>query len=197
MKRSLSWLFPLTMGAAAIAIAHPAGASTPCAALESLMLSNNTTITSATAPQLPFTTSGTPLAYPAGATVSTPAFCRVVAVAEPTSDSVINIEVWLPTEGWNGRFKGVGGGGTRGGIAYGAMADAISQGYATGGNLSNGLDGTFALGHPEKIVDWASRAIHVMTVAGKAVTEAFYGEGPQFSYFAGCSTGGHEGMTEI
>jgi feruloyl esterase len=201
MKRSLSWLLCLTAVAATNAIADPADATTPCADLESLVLSNNTTITSATAPQLPFTTPGTPLAYPAGATVSTPAFCRVVAVAEPTSDSVINIEVWLPTVGWNGRFKGVGGGGTRGGIAYGAMADAISQGYATastdGGNLSNGLDGSFALGHPEKIVDWASRAIHVMTVAGKAVTEAFYGESPQYSYFDGCSTGGHEGMTEI
>jgi feruloyl esterase len=94
-----------------------------------------------------------------------------------------------------------GGGGTRGGLSYGAMNDALVQGYATastdGGNLSNGLDGSFALGHPEKIVDWASRAIHVMTVDAKALTTAFYGKAPKYSYFTGCSTGGHEGMTEI
>jgi feruloyl esterase len=181
------------------ATAVPASAATPCETLGSLILANNTIVTSATVPALPFTSPGAPLAFGAPATVTTP-FCRVVAVAQPVNDSVINIEVWLPTDGWNGAFKGVGGGGTRGGMSYGAMADALSQGYATastdGGNLSNGLDGHFALGHPEKIVDWASRAIHVMTVAAKSLSAAFYGEGPYYSYFTGCSTGGHEGLAE-
>jgi hypothetical protein len=29
--------------------------------------------------------------------LDTPAFCRVVAIAKPTSDSLINFEVWIPT----------------------------------------------------------------------------------------------------
>src|SRR5258706_11326115 len=32
------------------------------------------------------------------------AFCRVVGRAAPSSDSDIRFEVWLPTEGWNGRL---------------------------------------------------------------------------------------------
>ena len=37
-----------------------------------------------------------------------PAFCRVKAVATPSADSDINIEVWLPGSGWNGKFRGQG-----------------------------------------------------------------------------------------
>src|SRR2546423_13152575 len=36
-----------------------------------------------------------------------PAFCRVRAVARPSSDSAINVEVWLPAAGWNRRYLGV------------------------------------------------------------------------------------------
>jgi feruloyl esterase len=44
-----------------------------------------------------------------------PPFCRVAAVIRPTSDSEIKFEVWMPTAGWNGKFKGVGNGGLVGG----------------------------------------------------------------------------------
>src|SRR5438094_4004742 len=37
-----------------------------------------------------------------------PAFCRVAATIRPVSDSEIKIEVWMPAEGWNGKFMGVG-----------------------------------------------------------------------------------------
>ena len=37
-----------------------------------------------------------------------PAFCRVAATSTPTSDSNINIEVWMPYSGWNGRYLGTG-----------------------------------------------------------------------------------------
>src|SRR5262245_14466024 len=34
-----------------------------------------------------------------------PAFCRVTATLKPTTDSDINIEVWLPASNWNGKFN--------------------------------------------------------------------------------------------
>ena len=41
--------------------------------------------------------------------LETPEFCRVVAVAKPTSDSVINFEVWIPPVAqWNHNFLGRG-----------------------------------------------------------------------------------------
>src|SRR5712671_2573172 len=45
-----------------------------------------------------------------------PAHCRVTLVLKPTSDSNINVELWLPTENWNGKFMGVGNGGWAGSI---------------------------------------------------------------------------------
>ena len=49
---------------------------------------------------------------------------------------------------------------------------------------------------PERLVDFASRSEHEMTVVAKALIEAFYGEAPQRSYWIGCSTGGKQGLME-
>jgi feruloyl esterase len=59
------------------------------------------------------------------------AFCRVAATLKPTEDSDIKIEVWLPASGWNHKFEAVGNGGWAGAISYGAMAQALHDGYAT------------------------------------------------------------------
>jgi feruloyl esterase len=50
--------------------------------------------------------------------------------------------------------------------------------------------------HPEKVTDYAYRAVHELTVAGKAITAARYGRQPEKSYFNGCSTGGRQGLKE-
>jgi feruloyl esterase len=55
----------------------------------------------------------------------------------------------------------------------------------------------FALGHPEKITDFAYRAMHETVVKAKLITAAFYGRGPKYSYYNGCSTGGRQGLIEI
>ena len=136
---------------------------------------------------------------PAAQVFSTlPAFCRVAATAKPSSDSDIKIEVWLPQSGWNGKFQGVGNGGWAGVIGYPAMAAAVKAGYATASTDTGHVGNTaaFALGHPEKLVDMGYRAIHEMTVHGKAVTDAFYGSAPKLSFFNGCSLGGRQAVTE-
>ena len=129
-----------------------------------------------------------------------PPFCRVTAVAKPTPDSDIKIEVWMPSSGWNGKFRGQGNGGFAGEIDYRVLALAVAQGYASAatdtGHAANGADASWALGHPEKIIDFAYRAIHEMTVVGKATVKAFYGDAPQHSYFANCSNGGRQALME-
>jgi len=127
-----------------------------------------------------------------------PAFCRVAATLTPTSDSDIKIEVWLPASGWNGKFQAVGNGGWAGMISYAAMAAALARGYATSSTDTGhaGGRGTFALGHPEKFIDFAYRSEHEMTVAAKAIIDRFYGRGPRLSYWNGCSTGGRQGLAE-
>ncbi|HMF92875.1 MAG TPA: tannase/feruloyl esterase family alpha/beta hydrolase [Vicinamibacterales bacterium] len=127
-----------------------------------------------------------------------PAFCRVAATLTPTSDSDIKIEVWLPASGWNGKLQAVGNGGWAGVVSYPAMADALKRGYATASTDTGhtGTSGSFALGHPEKFIDFAYRSEHEMTVKAKAIINAFYGGGPKASYWNGCSTGGRQGLAE-
>jgi feruloyl esterase len=127
-----------------------------------------------------------------------PAFCRVAATLKPTSDSDIKIEVWMPASGWNGKFQAVGNGGWSGAIVYGPLARALAHGYATASTDTGhtGGSGSFALGHPEKLIDFGYRAVHQMTVEAKAIIAAFYGNGPKLSYWVGCSSGGKQGLKE-
>lgn len=129
------------------------------------------------------------------------AFCRVMVEDKPTADSDIKIEVWLPSSGWNGKFRGQGNGGFAGEIGYAALGSAVQAGYASAatdtGHAAGATDASWAIGHPEKIVDFAHRAIHDMTVIGKAVTKAFYGDAPQHTYFSSCSNGGRQALMEV
>lgn len=129
-----------------------------------------------------------------------PAFCRVVAEAKPTSDSDIKLEVWLPLSGWNGRLQGIGNGGFAGLIDDRQLGMAVKGGYAATatdtGHSGSPIDAAWALGHPEKVVDFGHRGIHEMTRVAKTVTQAYYGKAARRSYFAGCSDGGREALME-
>lgn len=137
------------------------------------------------------------------AVTANPAFCRVAGTVRPSADSEIRFEVWLPQQGWNGKFMAAGNFGWGGSIMLSAMPGGLAQGYAvastdTGhdGSTEQGKGGRFALGHPERLIDYAYRADHLMTVHAKAVIQAFYGRGPERSYWVGCSLGGLEGLVE-
>src|SRR5262245_48007061 len=127
-----------------------------------------------------------------------PAFCRVAATLTPSSDSDIKVEVWLPASGWNGKFLAVGNGAWQGSIGYAAMAEGLKRGYATTSTDTGHTGGSanFGMGHPEKVIDFAYRSEHEMTVTAKAVVNAFYGNAPKYSYWQGCSAGGRQAMKE-
>lgn len=138
---------------------------------------------------------------PAGKVIpNLPAFCRVAGVIKPSPDSNIQFEVWMPSSGWNRKFQGAGNGGFAGSINYDQMGAAVSHGYATAstdtGHQGTAIDAAWALAHPEKIVDFAHRAIHQMTVNAKLIVRTFYGVDPARSYFSSCSNGGRQALME-
>jgi len=149
-----------------------------------------------TALTLPATAVTSAVAVAAG---RTPAYCRVSAVAKPVADSEIHIEVWLPeSAAWNGKLVGTGNGGYSGALSNADMERALRAGYAVAGSDTGhaGGDLKFGLGHPEKINDWAWRAVHVMTETAKLVVRSYYGRFAAHAYFSGCSTGGQQALTE-
>lgn len=153
--------------------------ATPCDRLASLALANGT-ITSVELVR------------------DSPSFCRAAATLTPTRDSDIRIEVWMPASGWNGKFQAVGNGAFSGAIATGAMRTALLRGYAVASTDTGHTGGSasFALGHPEKVIDFGWRAVHEMVVAAKKIVAAYNGTAPKLSYWVGCSAGGRQGMKE-
>ena len=198
MKRYvLAGLLITTVAGSRATAQAPAAPGTACANLAALTIPG-VTITAATAiAPGGFTPPGPQLAAANAAPL--PAFCRVEATARPTSDSEIKFEVWIPgAETWNGKFQGVGNGGYQGSISYGAMANALRRGYATASTDTghSGDDVIFGKGHPEKVIDYGWRAIHVMTENAKLIIRNAQGRFAEQSYFVGCSAGGHQAMSE-
>ena len=184
-------------------VATPTATSgTSCLNLAALTIPN-VTIKSATAiPAGPFAAGGAQPAAdgtPQRGGMTVPAFCRVEATARPTSDSEIKFEVWIPpADAWNGKFQGVGNGGYQGSISYAAMAIALRRGYATASTDTGhtGDDMKFGQGHPEKLIDYGYRAVHVMTESSKLIIRNAAGRFAEKSYFVGCSAGGQQALSE-
>jgi pimeloyl-ACP methyl ester carboxylesterase len=174
-------------------VADAASNGTACSNLAALTIPT-ITIRSATAVNAgPFIPPG------ASNAMTLPAFCRVEATARPTSDSEIKFEVWIPpADAWNGKLEGVGNGGYSGAIGYAAMATGLRRGYSVVSTDTGhaGDDMKFGQAHPEKIVDWAYRSVHVMTDAAKLIVRDAQGRFADHAYFVGCSSGGHQALSE-
>jgi feruloyl esterase len=190
--------FFATLCAAAALFPSPGMAGQSCESLSQLKLPQTTISTAVSVPAGKFKNPGASAGnHPS---LKVPAFCRVAGVLRPTADSDIKFEVWMPAENWNGKFDGVGNGGFAGSIGYGGLAEALRDGFAAAatdtGHEAGGTDARWALNHPEKIVDFAYRAIHLTAVTGKAIVQSYYGTAPRWSYFSSCSNGGRQALME-
>ena len=187
----------------ALAWSAPALADS-CSDLASVALPDTKITTAETVAAGQFKPPSSPFGLAPGVAAATyknmPAFCRVAATLTPTSDSDIKMEVWMPAENWNGKFVGIGNGVWAGSISLSQMVGPLSRGYAVAstdtGHTGNGMDAGFAVGHPEKLVDFGYRAVHEMTVKAKALVKAYYSKGPNLSFWTSCSTGGRQGLME-
>ena len=171
-------------------------AQQPCPALIGLSLPH-TSITSAALVAEGAVTS----AVPGGGKVEViaPGHCAVDAIARPTKDSEIHFTLWLPVSGWNGKYLQLGNGGWAGQISLTSLVYPLRQGYAvaaTDDGHQGGVGAEWAIGHPEKLVDFGYRAVHETSVQAKSILRAFFGRDPAHSYFNGCSDGGREALME-
>ncbi|KAI5478525.1 feruloyl esterase-like protein [Pseudohyphozyma bogoriensis] len=130
-------------------------------------------------------------------------FCRIQMwiTTNSTTGNGAASELWLPDD-WNSRLVGFGNGGWSGGPVYSSLSyDGANRGFAAfstnTGHNSTSLDGSWAPGNPNAVVDFGWRAMHMTTVAAKNLTEQYYGDAPKKNYYLGCSTGGRQGIKEM
>lgn len=202
IRRISRWAIIAAAGFTAIA-AVPAAAqsrapASDCAALSRIALPGAQIVSAAPVAAGALRTDPSPVAPDLAARMATmPAFCRVQAVATPTPDSHIGIEVWLPAMQWNGRLLGTGNGGGAGRIAYEmGMVEGLKRGFAVANtDMGTAPDINRTIDHPERWIDFGHRATHEMTRVAKGLVAAFYKVASFRSYFAGCSTGGQQALS--
>ena len=182
----------------ALVLLGAAAAATPCENLTNVKLDNATITSARMVPEGPAPApaggrgrgagaqaagapqpAGTPRGgNPPPAPALIPAHCQLQIVLKPSSDSLINMEMWLPpADKWNGKFMGVGNGGFAGSIRYDSMRNPLLAGSAVA-STDDGHEGPaigaagadWAYGHPEKIIDYGHRAVHLTALAAKALT---------------------------
>ena len=147
-------------------------------------------------------TAGLGLGYNGGrgipAYTTLPAFCRVTATLKPSADSDIRMETWLPLTGWNGHFRGTSPNGLGGVVNYNAMAVALTDGFAVASTDTGHQGGEVAwMQIPEKVTDFAGRAMHETTVVGKALATTYYLRAPKYSYMLECGGGSAAALHEV
>ena len=203
MKNNAKSILVMTVSLGAIFLcARAVSAATTCEGLINLSLPHGQVTAAQTITGGTFNTPPGCATGSTGCTTNTglPQFCRIAGTATPTNDSVINFEVWIPADNsFNGNYEQLGCGGFCGSIGYSALANAIRRGYAaaaTDDGSQAGGQATFALGHPEKIIDFGYRALKETTDKSKTIITGLTGQGPQRSYFNGCSDGGREALME-
>ena len=205
-------VFTLALAAAAV---HPAAAqnvtrdAAACASLSSLQI-----------PGLPlsitkaewFAAGSRPPAPPnappnAAPSYTLPAYCRLDGVLDKRTGADgksygIGFALALPGD-WNGRFLFQGGGGLNGNVGFpvGAQASggtpALVRGFAVvstdTGHQAGGFDASF-MAEQQASLDFAYQAVGRVAELAKQIIARHYAKAPDRSYFAGCSTGGREGM---
>jgi len=181
--------------------------STKCADLTNFKIPGATmVITKATV--VPASSSAAAATAETSATSATiPSHCRVEGMINERTGADgrtygIGFELALPNN-WNNRFLFQGGGGYNGSVRppVGAAAAGDVPGIARGfavvstdtGHKGATFDRTYDVDQQASI-DFAQVAVDRVAVLSKQIIAHYYGQPAQYSYFAGCSTGGREGM---
>ncbi len=138
-----------------------------------------------------------------------PAHCEIIGVAQERDGAnhqhyAIRFHLRLP-DAWTARFLFEGGGGLDGDIGNATgPGNAVGQGYAVvsqdsghsnATNSDPAHNGPAAFGFdPQARENYGHASLKITADAAKAIIKAYYGKGPDHSYFVGCSKGGQEGM---
>lgn len=127
------------------------------------------------------------------------AYCQV----EGYLSRATRFRVRWPLTTWNGKLVVLGTGGMAGGLpndnpAGGRGGSELKRGFATvqhdGGHYSTIADAKWAFNDAAAQIDFAFRAPHAATMAGKAILTRATGRAPQRTYYCGCSNGGREAL---
>jgi feruloyl esterase len=126
-------------------------------------------------------------------------YCKVEGVIAPD----VRFEVRLPLAGWTQRYLQTGCGGLCGSLdirvdkSTGCVPAESGELVLASTDMGHqGQGGAWADGNLQARVDFGYRGVHVTAVAAKALVSTFYGQGPRYSYFSGCSDGGREALME-
>lgn len=122
------------------------------------------------------------------ATDATPVHCRVRGVI----NRAVRFEVTMPVDAWNGRmmFSTVGGGAGVLGDTSSLLPQDFAMATTDTGHVQDATDFTAYMRHPEALIDWAYRGVHLTTQFAKRVISQYYGREVDYSYFQGCSGAG-------
>ncbi|EFY93649.1 feruloyl esterase, putative [Metarhizium acridum CQMa 102] len=132
-------------------------------------------------------------------------FCNVtINYAHQGWRDNVQVTVWLPLKGWNGRLSGIGGAGLSSLWTDNRFAPAVSRGYAAvgtdAGHARNPIDATSwaldAAGNVNffLVQNFFALSQNEAAIIAKKVIADLYGQGPRYSYWDGCSTGGRQGL---
>jgi hypothetical protein len=82
---------------------------------------------------------------------------------------------------------------------YGGMVSPLGNGFAVASTDDGhtGPGAAWAFGHPEKVIDYGYRAVHLTSVISKQVVATYYHRTASRTYFSGCSDGGRESLMEV
>jgi hypothetical protein len=130
-------------------------------------------------------------------------YCDVTGYISPQTQ----FQVDLPTTTWQGDYLQEGCGGRCGSVPFGIPATSSGCQQVTGNQMVLAADNMGHVGVATYDSAWAANNLdlrvvygitseHSLAQAAKAIIRAYYGRGPSFSYYDGCSAGGMEALRE-
>ena len=145
----------------------------------------------------------TEISSAATVTITGASYCEVKGEQPPQ----LQFDLRLPVSTWTGRYVQEGCGGYCGAVSPGPPQLATNCPAVTGNELAlatdneghvgaNGFDALWAAADPAMRISYAYTSEHNLALAAKAIIAAYYGHGPSYSYFDGCSDGGREALVE-